>query len=172
MKTFPLILCLFLASTGHASDTFTTETNLGGLVREFMLSAPSGSHRPVLGAHRYAIVKRSALAEVTATVRRTISKAYGVPVSIVTQSSGWNPRWDCEAFAMAYALELRARMMRELFHSDSKATRPACFIVDHETSPTTSHAILFILTDEGAVWVDPVVGVVPGPQGRIFFNNL
>lgn len=173
-----LLLSLLLAASAAAapsSATFNGETDRAGMFAAWRQAAPEALPFPVLGTYRYAIVRRSALVDVTAEVRRRLSKAYGIGVSIVTGSTGWNPRFDCEAFAMAYSLELRARLMRELWHSDEPATRPAVFIFGHLTGPEKGHALLMILTDEGPVFVDPVVGVVvlsPEQRRTAYFQTL
>lgn len=173
-----LFFAFVLAASAYAvpsSSTFNGETDRAGMFAAWRQAAPEALPFPVLATYRYAVVRRSALVDVTAQVRRTLSKVYGVGVSIVTGSTGWNPRFDCEAFAMAYSLELRARLMRELWHSGEEATRPAVFMFGHLTGPDRGHALLFVLTDEGPVFVDPVVGVVvlsPEQRRTAYFQTL
>lgn len=172
-----LLAILVLPAALWASATFPGPSVTG---LELAATVPNGAPRPVLGlSHapavptRYAIVDRAALVDITATVRRTLSRTYGIGVGIV--STGWDPRFDCEAFALAWQLELRARLMREWFHSDATTvTRPAAFMICILRG-RAGHALISVLTTEGPVIIDPVVGPVnltPDEVASIYYLNL
>lgn len=157
--TKALVLALAICTIAKA-ETFQGTADLGTVLQAYQRVAPEARAVPMIGAYTYAIVRRDAIVDVIATTRARLSKSYGIPVSIVTNDSGWDRRFDCQAFALAFALELRARLMTEMWHSYSEATRPAAFIVNYATRPGYGHAIVAVLTTEGLVFVDPVIGVV------------
>ena len=153
------LLFLAISAALLASETFSDKTvDSTALTAIFKKAAPEAALSPRLARCYYAVVRRSELITVAATVCRTLSKTYGVGIG--PYSNGWNKRFDCEAFAMAYNLELRARLMRELWHSESPVIRPAAFIVCVITRNGLAHALVFVVTDQGPCWVDPVAGVV------------
>ena len=161
MKPSLIAFTMAVSSLLQASETFNGEIDAHGLVRAFKAVSPASVAYPPVGPYQFAVVRRSQVVDVIATTRNTMGKTYGTSVNIQTASTGWNQRFDCEAIAMAFALELRARLMRELWHSYSHATRPACFIVGYRPVPTVAkgHAVVFVATDEGGLFVDPVSGL-------------
>lgn len=121
---------------------------------QYMTPAPESTPR--------ALVRYEALDDLRKFTWRNLSKAYGIRTSELEQRVTWDTRFDCVALALAANLELRARLMSEYWMASTEARRPACVIVfyrpDHRPDGL-NHAILFIVTDQGPVWWDPVSGL-------------
>jgi hypothetical protein len=159
MKTWLILLLIPVAAL--ASDTFTDRVySQLDVIRE-IASATDGGGRVAAGPYSYAQVRRDALVEVNAVSLYKVSKHYGVGASRMLGRTGYNKRFDCEAFAIAFVLELRARLQAELFHSRSEVNRPACIYVGFiKDSDGRGHGILLIFTDQGTVFWDPIAGEV------------
>jgi hypothetical protein len=164
---FALLLALLvpvLLSAAPRTDTFTGEAldrhALRGHATGY-LAKLAGYPVPtaILQDTSYAVIRRSALADITATTRRTLIRTYGVNVTL--DNAGWNKRWNCEAFALAWTLELRARLMRELWHASSPVTRPAAYLFAYRVrGDGRGHCLIYLQTDEGPVILDPIIGPV------------
>ena len=115
----------------------------------------------------WAPVKQSDLAMIWADYRRHVVKNFG---------RNWDPRFDCEAACMAFALELRVRLANEHYRTGSPARRPAVFMLAYIRNGTRdAHAVLFILTDCGPALYDPlrpgIVVLMPGELSSIYYYH-
>jgi hypothetical protein len=158
----PWLLILLLPVAALASETFTDATvDAHGLGAEFRKFAPQARAALQPQDRTYAVVRRAALTEVNAMSLYKLTRHYGIGGSRTLGTSGWEKRFNCEDFLLGFIVELRSRMHREFFHSRSAATRPACQYVGFvQDENGRGHAILFIVTDTGPVWWDPVAGEV------------
>lgn len=168
----PAILAL-LALAGHAATYDTPPVDTAAVLagyRSVTLGLAKLPALPVTAAGvtaYWAPVKQSDLAMIWADYRRHVFKIFG---------PNWDPRFDCEADAMAFAIELRARLANELYRTGSPARRPACFMACYIRNGTRdAHAVLFILTDTGPTFYDPAKGgmvvLMPGELASIYYYH-
>lgn len=168
----PAIIAL-LALAGHAATYDSPPVDTAAILAGYktvtlgMATNPALPLRAAGVTHYWATVRRSDLPFIQADYRRHVFKNFG---------PNWDPRFDCEAAAMAFALELRARLANELYRTGSPVRRPACFMACYVRNGTKdAHAILFILTDEGPVFYDPAVGgvvvLMPGELASLYYYH-
>lgn len=90
----------------------------------------------------------------------------GIPTTALRRGAGW-PRFDCTDFSAGYVFRLRLRHWADDWRSPER-THPAAFKVAYH--PTVdrlapaplapNHCIVFLLTTEGPLFIDPQVGRV------------
>lgn len=169
MKALLTILALALVVAASAAETFTDRVLTKVEIDHAWLAATGLAFGPAVSVTtRHAEIRQAALVGAAEKTRATINRSYGL--------TKWNDRFDCVAYALAFSLELRGRLAREFFQSSSGVTRPAAFLVAYHPDPKTSatHCVVFVLTDGGAVFVDPqkpdpVVTLTSAQKATLFF---
>ena len=158
MKQLILFVTLVVAVSAADTKTFTKRVLELTEINRAYLKASGNAFGPRISAlERYAEVRFDALPNVADKARADLAKRFGVVKG--------NPRFNCTGYAVAMALELRGRLHLEFWHVDSPARLPASFVVCYvpDVQPkgrhNVGHAVLFVITDKGAVFYDPVAGV-------------
>lgn len=125
---------------------------------------PNGpSNVPVLWqAQFYAQVNSAGLASFGSRFRERLF-AKGIPISEVTGSSGWNPKFNCVLFAESYVADMGAELFAAQFQTFTTVQRPAVFIIFYRPnwSPILPdgtheyHAIVQVITEAGSKFIEP-----------------
>jgi hypothetical protein len=151
---FRLFIILACATCGQATETFTDRDLTKVEIDRLWLQAAGNAFGPNVSATQiFAEVRQAKLGEVADKARAANFRNYGI--------AKWDSRFDCVAYGLAFSLELRGRLARELWHANRSVERPAAFLVGYvkdrpEGTPAAgSHCVVFVLTDAGPVFFDP-----------------
>jgi hypothetical protein len=119
-------------------------------------------------ADRYALVRHSWISGFLERFRQDLSRK-DVPVNDVRSDSGWRRGFNCTAFTDLFLGNAAAELMVDQWHEREQADRPAIMAVwytpdhakpDPQTNRRPAHSVVLILTDSGAVFVDPQRGEI------------
>jgi hypothetical protein len=119
-------------------------------------------------ADRYALVRRSWINGFMERFREDLSRK-DVPVNEIRGDSGWRQGFNCTAFTDLFLGNAAAELMVDQWHNSVQADRPAIVAVwytpdrakvDPRTHRRPAHSVVLILTDTGAVFVDPQLGEI------------
>jgi hypothetical protein len=119
-------------------------------------------------ADRYALVRHSWIGGFLQRFRQDLSRK-DVPVSELRGDSGWRQGFNCTAFTDLFLGNAAAELMVDQWHEQEQADRPAIVAVwytpdnakvDPRTRRRPAHSVVLILTDSGAVFVDPQSGEI------------
>lgn len=119
-------------------------------------------------ADRYALVRHSWISGFLQRFRADLSRK-DVPVSELRGDSGWRQGFNCTAFTDLFLGNAAAELMVDQWHERVQADRPAIVAVwytpdnspfDPKTRRRAAHSVVLILTDVGAVFVDPQSGEI------------
>jgi len=119
-------------------------------------------------ADRYALVRHSWINGFLERFREDLSRKE-VPVSELRGDSGWRQGFNCTAFTDLFLGNAAAELMVDQWHDRVQADRPAIVAVwytpdnakvDARTRRRPAHSVVLILTDTGAVFVDPQRGEI------------
>lgn len=160
VRHWPTWLAIFLGLSALSAQLSASLFTDRALDRDQMAAAVKSAgvpYAPAWAAKSYAVLNRAELVTFQALFLARLSKA-GIPVSLPTGRSGWQPRFNCWSFCQAFIVEASYALTLELFHSWSPAERAAIVPCAVRMGDGTIHALLLILTDQGPLWWDPQAG--------------
>jgi hypothetical protein len=119
-------------------------------------------------ADRYALVRHSWISGFLERFRQDLFRK-DVPVNQLRSDTGWRRGFNCTAFTDLFLGNAAAELMVDQWHEREQADRPAIVAVwytpdhskpDPQTKRRAAHSVVLILTDSGAVFVDPQRGEI------------